>query len=93
MVLGVAQQGWKGDISDCKEMGGDGFYACWKNPYLEPSLKGKNLNGREFPEGSFPIAEDYQRKLMCFKTNYRDLELAQNKIDILSNLINKIGRN
>jgi len=75
------------------EMGGDGFYACWKNPYLEPSLKGKNLNGREFPEGSFPIAEDYQRKLMCFKTNYRDLELAQSKIDILSNLIDKIGRN
>ena len=68
-------------------MGGDGFYACWKNPYLEPALKEK------FTEVSCPIAEDYQKKLMCFKTNYRDLELAQKKVDILNDLINVIGRN
>ena len=30
---------------------------------------------------------------MCFKTNYRDLELAQKKVDVLNDLINVIGRN
>ena len=84
---------WEDFYQRYVDMGGDGFYACWKNPYLEPSLKGKDLNGKVFPEGSCPISEDYQKKLMCFKTNYRDLELAQTKIDILSNLINQIGRN
>ena len=84
---------WEDFYQKYIEMGGDGFYACWKNPYLEPSLKGKDLNGKVFSEGSCPISEDYQKKLMCFKTNYRDLELAQTKIDILSNLINQIGRN
>ena len=69
------------------EMGGDGFYACWKNPYLEPSLKSK------FSIVSCPIAEEYQKKLMCFKTNYRDLGLAQRKVNVLKNLINDIGRN
>ena len=92
---GEKQKGvtWKQFYNRYIETGGDGFYACWKNPYLEPSLKGKSLNAREFPVGSFPIAEGYQKKLMCFKTNYRDLEFAQTKIDILSDLINKIGRN
>ena len=69
------------------EMGGDGFYACWKNPYLEPSLKSK------FSTVSCPIAEEYQKKLMCFKTNYRDLGLAQRKVNVLKNLITDIGRN
>ena len=50
------------------KMGGDGFYACWKNPYLEPSLKEK------FTDVSCPIGEDYQKTLMCFQTHSRDLE-------------------
>lgn len=83
---------WEQFYNSYIEMDGDGFYACWKNPYLEPSLKDKDLNGRMYSVGSCPIAEDYQKKLMCFKTNYRDLELAQKKVDILSNLIDTIGR-
>ena len=78
---------WKGFYNSYIEMGGDGFYACWKNPYQEPSLKEK------FFTSSCPVADDYQKKLMCFKTNYRDLELAQKKVNILSDLINNIGRN
>ena len=78
---------WKGFYNSYIEMGGDGFYACWKNPYQEPSLKEK------FFTSSCPVADDYQNKLMCFKTNYRDLELAQKKVNILSDLINNIGRN
>ena len=78
---------WEQFYNKYIEMGGDGFYACWKNPYLEPSLKPK------FSTVSCPIAEEYQKKLMCFKTNYRDLGLAQRKVNVLKNLINDIGRN
>ena len=78
---------WEQFYNTYIEMGGDGFYACWKNPYMEPSLKPK------FPTVSCPIAEEYQKKLMCFKTNYRDLGLAQRKVNVLKNLINDIGRN
>ena len=78
---------WEQFYNTYIEMGGDGFYACWKNPYLEPSLKPK------FSTVSCPIAEEYQKKLMCFKTNYRDLGLAQRKVNVLKNLINDIGRN
>ena len=78
---------WEQFYNTYIEMGGDGFYACWKNPYLEPSLKPR------FSTVSCPIAEEYQKKLMCFKTNYRDLGLAQRKVNVLKNLINDIGRN
>ena len=78
---------WEQFYNTYIEMGGDGFYACWKNPYREPSLK------PIFSTVACPIAEDYQKKLMCFKTNYRDLGLAQRKVNILKNLINDIGRN
>ena len=73
-------------------MGGDGFYACWKPPYLEPSLKGKKMGNQNFIEGLCPVAEEYQKNLMVFKTNYRDLREAEEKILILSKLIDKIGR-
>ena len=91
---GEQQRGipWKEFYNTYIEMGGDGFYGCLKNPYLEPSLRGKSFDGREYPIGSCPIAEDYQKKIMCFKTNYRSLSLAQEKISVLSNLIDKIGR-
>ena len=78
---------WEQFYNTYIEMGGDGFYACWKNPYMEPSLKPK------FFTVSCPIAEEYQKKLMCFKTNYRALGLAQRKVNVLKNLITDIGRN
>ena len=84
---------WKQFYNRYLEMGGDGFYGCWKPPYLEPSLKGRNFDGREYPEGSFPVAEEYQKKIMAFKTNYKSLDVAQEKVSILSNLIDEIGRN
>ena len=34
---------WKDFDKEYIKRGGDGFYACWKNPYLEPSLKNKNI--------------------------------------------------
>ncbi len=74
------------------ERGGDGFYAAWMNPYLEPALKGNKYGLTNCIEGLCHIAEDYQKKIMLFKTNYRDLSQARKNCEILEKLINEIGR-
>ncbi len=72
---------WKEFYKTYKEMGGDGFYAAWSVPYLEPLMSDGNYYGKgshytrpkiEYKEGLCPIAEEIQPKLMQFKTNYRD---------------------
>ena len=83
---------WKEFYKMYKENDGDGFYACWKNPYLEPSLKSKEYGTQIWEEGLCPKAEKIQKKIMAFKTNYRDYEIAEYKISILEKLIDKIGR-
>tara|TARA_B100000780_G_scaffold257910_1_gene207988 strand:+ start:54 stop:1271 length:1218 start_codon:yes stop_codon:yes gene_type:complete len=84
--------GWKEFYTRYKKMGGDGFYACWKPPYLEPSLYGQKMGDQLFIEGLCPIAEKYQKNIMVFKTNYRDLEEAHKQVKILKILIDEIGR-
>ena len=83
---------WKDFYNLYKEKGGDGFYACWKNPYLEPSLRGLDMGGQKFSSGLCPVAERYQKLIMAFKTNYRDLGEAKKQARILSELIDEIGR-
>jgi dTDP-4-amino-4,6-dideoxygalactose transaminase len=43
-------------------------------------------------KGMYPIAEDLQKKIMQFKTNYKSLSVAQGKADIMKALIDKLGR-
>ena len=83
---------WKDFYNKFVDSGGDGFYAAWKNPYLEPALKGKVFGNTKCNEGLCPIAEDLQKKIMLFKTNYRDLSKARFNADLLSKLIDEIGR-
>ena len=92
--LGEESKGvkWKEFYNLYKKMGGDGFYACWKPPYLEPSLYGKKLGNQIFKEGLCPIAEKYQKTIMVFKTNYRNLDEAKKQTMILTKLIDEIGR-
>ena len=77
------------------ELGGDGIYGAWAVPYMEPVIAEKkfvyrnpkiykNLN---YEPGLCPIAESVQPKIMQFKTNYRDLELASDKAQILQKTI------
>ena len=81
------------------ELGGDGFYGAWSVPYLEPVISNRKFvdinpdlyQSINYVKGLCPVAEDIQQKLMIFKTNYRDLDLAKNKADILQKLINEIG--
>ena len=78
--------------------GGDGIYGAWSIPYLEPVIKDKKFFGR-YPEaysslyygpGLCPVAEKIQKRLMQFKTNYRNLDLAKTKSEILKHTIDKI---
>ena len=75
--------------------GGDGIYGAWSVPYLEPVMSDRNFINR-FPDiykniryerGLCPIAEEVQSKLMVFKTNYRNLDLAKRKADVLRKTI------
>ena len=83
---------WEEFYKRYKKLGGNGFYAAWVNPYLEPALKGKQFGNTIFEYGLCPMAEEYQRKIMLFKTNYRNLAEARHDVNLLSELIDEIGR-
>ena len=78
--------------------GGDGVYGAWSVPYLEPVMSERRFVKRlpdvykdvYYEKGLCPVAEEVQGKLMVFKTNYRSLELAQKKADILKKTIKDI---
>ena len=74
------------------EMGGDGFYAACVVPYLEPVFQNNENYNKIFTKGMCPIAEDLQKKIMQFKTNYRSLSIATEKANILKRLIDKLSR-
>jgi len=71
------------------DLGGDGFYGAHSLPYEEPVLAKLNIEGK----GGCPVAESLQPRMMIFKTNYRDLEVAKKKTQILKDLIIDIEGN
>lgn len=79
------------------ELGGDGFYGAWSVPYLEPVIAERLFVARlpqvyehvSYHAGLCPTAEKIQPKIMQFKTNYRDLTLAEQKAEILKKVIKK----
>ena len=83
---------WKNFYKRYLQKGGDGFYGACMIPYLEPALRGKSFNGAKLGRGHCPRAEDLQNRIMQFKTNYRDLNVAKQKATILSEVIDEIGR-
>ena len=96
-ALGVS---WKKFYETYIQLGGDGFYSAWSVPYLEPVITHMEFYGRGCPlrcplyereivyeKGLCPNAEAIQPKLMQFKTNYRDMELAKRKAEALRKTI------
>lgn len=96
-ALGVS---WKQFYNKYIELGGDGFYSAWSVPYFEPVITQMEFYGRECPtgcplykgkviyeKGLCPNAEAIQPKLMQFKANYRDMELAKLKTQALRKTI------
>jgi perosamine synthetase len=77
--------------------GGDGIYGAWSVPYLEPLISERQFVKRcpwvyeniRYHKGLCPVAEAIQPKLMQFKTNYRDIELAKKKANALRRVIKK----
>ena len=81
------------------EAGGDGIYGAWSVPYLEPMMTERKYVKRcpwvyedvSYEAGLCPVAENIQKQLMQFKTNYRDMKLAERKADILRAVIKKFS--
>lgn len=92
--LGVS---WADFRKEYVEMGGDGYYGAWSVPYLEPVISERVFAKRlpsvyenvSYHEGLCPVAEKVQKQIMQMKTNYRDIELAKQKADVLARLIRK----
>ena len=61
--------------------GGDDFYAAMALVYTEPIMK--QLGYYDRCRGKCPTAESIQPCIMQFKTNYRTIEQAEEKIAIL----------
>lgn len=104
-TLGVIYEGeksigikWEDFRKEYIKNGGDGIYGAWSVPYLEPVIIERKYV-RRYPEiysdinyekGLCPIAEYVQPKIMQFKTNYRDIKLAEEKANILHKVIKKL---
>ncbi len=106
-TLGVLYNGkeeigvsWQDFRKTYVEEGGDGIYGAWSVPYLEPFIVERKYIGRcpwvykniRYKKGLCPVAEEVQGKLMQFKTNYRDLELAKYKASVLKKTIKKLSK-
>ncbi len=105
-TLGVVYEGqdsirvsWEEFRQAYIEAGGDGIYGGWSVPYLEPMMVTRQFAQRcpciyeniSYPRGLCPVAERIQPKIMQFKTNYRDVELAERKADILRKVIKRFA--
>ena len=69
---------WENFRDTFNNFGGDGFYAAWQNPYNEKIIKSGSFKRRnpfvykniDFKHVKNPTAENLQRKIIQFKTNY-----------------------
>ena len=95
--IGVSWQDFRKAYLD---EGGDGIYGAWSVPYLEPLITERNYVNRcpllyeplQYGVGLCPVAEKTQNEIMQFKTNYRDLKLAEIKAEILNKVIRKFEK-
>jgi perosamine synthetase len=78
------------------EFGGDGIYAAWALSYDETLISEGHYKNHcpavydniSFPQGSCPVAEKLQPKLMQFVTNYGSVKEARYMADALRKTIN-----
>jgi perosamine synthetase len=77
------------------DYGGDGIYGAWQLTHLEPAFRSVKFSPdqtQEFAPGLCPVAEAVQPELLQFKTNYSDLETAQQKAEALMHTIRYFDR-
>lgn len=67
--------------------GGDGFYAAWLLSYDEPLFRNevqyKEEIWQKYEKGLCPVAEFLQKRMIQFKTNYWNIEEAEQQANIL----------
>ena len=67
--------------------GGDGYYAAWKLTYQEELFEKEiqHMKGitQKYTKGLCPNAEFLQKRMICMKTNYWDLDEAYTQAEIL----------
>ena len=67
--------------------GGDGYYAAWKLTYQEELFEKEiqHIQGitQKYKKGLCPNAEFLQKRMICMKTNYWDLDEAYTQAEIL----------
>jgi perosamine synthetase len=67
--------------------GGDGFYAAWLLSYDEPLFRNmiQQWGGvwQQYETGLCPVAEHLQKRMIQFKTNYWDINEAEQQATIL----------
>jgi perosamine synthetase len=72
---------------------GDGYYAAWKLTYFEPLFLNiiQNWQGvwQKYSANLCPNAEFLQQRMVQLKTNYWDLNEAENQAEILFKTINQ----
>jgi perosamine synthetase len=93
-----AQPTWYDFRRKYGELGGDGIYAAWQLTYLEPAFRcdpeaaESGSGGQRYASGLCPVAESLQPRLLQFKTNYMDLDVAERKAEALARTIDYFGR-
>ena len=72
---------WRDIYNQVNVNGGDGFYGCVLNPYLEPVFRGNKTLNQSWERGLCPVAENIQPQVMAIKSDFRDArDLARNRI-------------
>lgn len=75
--------------------GGHGYYAAWKLAYMEPLFQGTIQHSpgvrQRYAEGLCPVAENLQKRMIQFKTNYWDHRRADQQAAILAKTIKEFG--
>jgi len=87
-----------------KDLGGDGFYGCWlpvhKEPLFQQLHQRVHADPKRYPQFAgvlpdystvrLPVVETLQPRLVQFKTNYFDLDLAKREADLLHRTIREM---
>ena len=81
---GVFGKSWHDIRSAYIKHGGDGFYAAWSVPYLEPAHEHAPVFVK------CHVAENLQAKMMQLKTNYHDTGTAKQKAEALRKAIEEL---
>lgn len=87
---------WKWFYDEFIRLGGEGIYAAWQVPYMEPLIKnqqykyrGKQYKDLKYNAKQSPVAESIQSRMMQFKTNYTDMERAKEQAEILKDVLRR----